>query len=298
MPKKATKKSAPSRSLLAVDLGGTKVALAAVSASGKILARANEPVDTSSPEGPVDQIVRLARVLGERHRFSAAGVAIPGLVRKNGTVWAPNLPGWDAMPLAKKLRARLRIPVVVESDRNAAVLGEAWRGAARGKEDVIVLIVGTGIGAGILSGGRLIRGAHELSGCAGWMVTTEARDEWTKKVGGLESLIAGPAIGRIAGRSSVELAEAARNGDAAAKKIFARVGAQLGAALANLISLFDPEAIVLTGGVSSAADLFLEEAKKTARALGQPLSAPKVDITVTSLGADANLLGAARLVLA
>lgn len=299
MPK--SRKQSPSPlPVLAVDLGGTKVAAALVSVRGRILSRVNEPVDTSSAEAAVEQIVRIARALRSRSEFSAAGIAIPGLVRRDGTVWAPNLPGWDAMPLARLLRARLRVPVTVESDRNAAVLGEAWRGAARGKQDVIVLIVGTGIGAGILSGGRLIRGAHELSGCAGWMVIEEKRDEMTKRVGGLESLIAGPAIGRIAGGSStsVDLAEAARRGDAKARKIFQRVGERLGAALANLISLFDPEAIVLTGGVSSAADLFLEDAKRTARELGQPLSAPRVDITVTSLGADANLLGAARLALA
>ncbi len=284
--------------VLAVDLGGTKVAVALVDPRGRLLARADEPVDTSGPEGPVEQIVRIARGFREKRDFAAAGVAIPGLVRRDGTVWAPNLPGWEAMPLAARLRARLRVPVTVESDRNAAVLGEAWRGAARGKDDVIVLIVGTGIGAGILSGGRLVRGAHELSGCAGWMVTTEARDAWTKKVGGLESLIAGPAIGRIAGgTTSAALADKARRGDRKAKEAFQRVGRQLGAALANLISLFDPEAIVLTGGVASASDLFLEEATKVARALGQPLSAPKVDIVATTLGAEANLLGAARLAL-
>ncbi len=297
---KPRKPSPPPLPVLAVDLGGTKVAIALVDARGRVLARADEPVDTSAPEAIVEQIVRIARTLRAKRDFGAAGVAIPGLVRRDGTVWAPNLPGWEAMPLAKLLRARLRVPVAVESDRNAAVLGEAWRGAARGKDDVIVLIVGTGIGAGILSGGRLVRGAHELSGCAGWMVTTDARDAMTKRVGGLESLIAGPAIGRAAGgtKTSADLAEAARRGDASAKKVFERVGRQLGAALANLISLFDPEAIVLTGGVASAADLFLDEAKRTARALGQPLSAPQVDITVTALGAEANLLGAARLALA
>src|ERR1043166_5623375 len=101
--------------------------------------------------------------------FAAAAVAVPGLVRPNGTVWAPNLPGWNALPLASRLRQSLGLPVVVESDRNAAVVGDCWRGAARGKSDVIVLMIGTGIGAGILSGGRIVRGAHELSGCAGWL---------------------------------------------------------------------------------------------------------------------------------
>ena len=90
-------------------------------------------------------------------------VAVPGLVRPDGTVWAPNLPGWEQIPLAKNLASALGIPVQVESDRNAAILGECWVGAARGKSDAIALMIGTGIGAGILSGGHIIRGAHQLS---------------------------------------------------------------------------------------------------------------------------------------
>lgn len=112
--------------MLAVDLGGTKVAVAVVTRRGRIESRTIEPVDTSTTMGPVDQIVRLARAAGAG--FSAAGVAVPGLARADGFVWAPNLPGWDRVPLARLLRRRLRIPIVVDSDRNAAVLGEAWRG--------------------------------------------------------------------------------------------------------------------------------------------------------------------------
>jgi glucokinase len=118
-----------------------------------------------SPSGPVFQILQLAKdLLGSKKpndAYVAAAVAVPGLVRPSGTVWAPNLPGWEHMPLARRLKQSLGIPVLVESDRNAAVLGECWRGAAREKSDAIVLMIGTGIGAGILSGGRIIRGAHD-----------------------------------------------------------------------------------------------------------------------------------------
>jgi glucokinase len=109
----------------------------------------------------VQQIIQLANELAGDEKperaFAAAAIAVPGLVRRNGAVWAPNLPGWEQMPLAKRLKRSLGIPVMVESDRNAAVLGECWCGAGRRKTDVIVLMIGTGIGAGILSAGRLLR---------------------------------------------------------------------------------------------------------------------------------------------
>jgi glucokinase len=277
-------------SVIAVDLGGTKVAVAAVDERGKIRDRLEEKVDATSTDAPIDQIVRLARAIGVT---DAVGVAVPGLARRNGTVWAPNLPNWDAVPLARILKRKLRVPVIVDSDRNAAVLGEAWRGAARGKRDVVVLIVGTGIGAGILSDGRLVRGAHELSGCAGWMVVTEEVNEKTRGSGSLESLAAGPALSA----DTAWLANKARNGDRDAQAAFKRAGSLLGSAVANLISLFDPETIVLTGGLTNAADLFLDELIRAARDRAQPLSAPKIDIVVSRLGLEANLLGAARLAL-
>ncbi len=280
--------------VIAVDLGGTKVAAASVGARGSLRDRVEEPADLSSADAPIAQIVRLAKTIGG----DAMGVAVPGLVRRDGTVWAPNLRGWDRVPLARELKKRLGIPAFVESDRNAAVLGESWRGAGRGKSDVIVLIVGTGIGAGILSGGSLVRGAHELSGCAGWMVVSDEENAMRKTSGALESLVAGPAIARAFGApSAVHVADLARGGDRLAKKVFANVARHLGRAIANLVSLFDPEVIVLTGGVGNASDMFLDDLKRVAREYAQPLSFPNVEIVVSTLGTEANLLGAARLAL-
>ena len=256
--------------VLAVDLGGTKVAAAVVDSKGAIRNRIEEQVEKSDP---IAQIVRLA----EGKDVDAVGVAVPGLVRRDGTVWAPNLSDWESIPLAKLLKKQLRMPVLVESDRNATVLGEAWRGAGRGKKDVIALIVGTGIGAGILSGGQLLRGAHELSGCAGWMVVTDETNEQTTRCGSLEALAAGPALGR--------------------HKDFGHAGQLLGLAVANLISLFDPEVVVLTGGVTNSADKFLDILVQNARRRAQPISAPQVEIVVSRLQSDAGLLGVAKLAM-
>ncbi|HSP34059.1 MAG TPA: ROK family protein, partial [Thermoanaerobaculia bacterium] len=162
----------------------------------------------------------------------------------------------------------------------------------------IVLIVGTGIGAGILSGGELVRGAHELSGCAGWLVVSDACNEMTAKSGALESIVAGPAIAHALGAASaIEAAERARGGERFAKDVFTHAAQHLGRAIANLISVFDPEVVVLTGGIANAADLMLDEVKRTAKKYAQPLSFPQVEIAVSKLGTEANLFGAARLAL-
>lgn len=303
--------------VLAVDLGGTKLAVALANRDGKLLQRKNVSVDASSSLAPVKQIVALSRELaggdGVKGKVAAVGVAVPGLVRRDSTVWAPNLNGWHKMALGKRLKAALSAPVVVESDRNAAVLGETWRGAGRGKNDAIVLMLGTGIGAGILSGGRLVRGAHELSGCAGWMVVTNGYDAEAQRVGQLESLTAGPAIALAAKKelargiggllelipqesiSAFEVAEAARRGDVLAIEVFLEAGRLLGYAVANLVSLFDPEIVVIGGGLARASDLFLDVLRKGMRERAQPIAGKQVRVVVSSLGGDANLLGVARL---
>lgn len=290
----------------AADLGGTKLAAALITPAGRVVERASETVDRRSPGSAIDQIVRLASDLRARRKGTsviAAGIAVPGLVRRNGTVWAPNLPGWTSVPLAARLRARLHVPVAVESDRNAAVLGETWKGAARGRRDAIVLLVGTGIGAGILAGGAIVRGAHELSGCAGWMVVTDRDEPEFARCGCLEGLTAGPGLARAAARemnvsgelTAADVAEAARRGNRAARAVFLRMGRTLGAGVANLVSLFDPEVIVLGGGMVGAAEFYLDELKRAVARYAQPLAARRVKIVVSKLGADANLLGVASL---
>ena len=304
---------------LAVDLGGTKCSAAVVDREGKILVRRTVAVDLSSQSGPLSQIVQLAEELAEGKKpaaaYAGAGVAVPGLVRRDGTVWAPNLPGWEEMPLAEHLKRLLGISVQVESDRNAAVLGESWLGAAREKSDAIVLMIGTGIGAGILSGGRILRGAHELSGCAGWLTITREHVRVAQGCGELESLTAGPAIARavqqrlrdgetstlaeleIAKITAHDVAAAARSGDGLALDVFRHAGRLLGYGIANMVSILDPEVIVLGGGMAAVADLFLAPLEQAMFERAQPLAAKQVKIVVSTMADTVNLLGCARLVL-
>jgi glucokinase len=303
--------------VLAVDLGGTKLAVALADRNGKLSSKKSVSVNANSSLEPVKQIVATAQELAGTNlvgkNIAAVGVAVPGLVRRNGTVWAPNLPGWQKMPLERRLKTALCVPVVVESDRNAAVLGETWRGSARKKSDVIVLMLGTGIGAGILSGGRLVRGAHELSGCAGWMVVASEYDAQAQRVGQLESLAAGPGIALAARKelargigglleeippdsvNAYEVAEAARRGDVLSIEVYLEAGRLLGYGVANLVSLFDPEIVVIGGGLARASDLFIEALRNAVKERAQPISAKQVRIVTSKLSGDANLLGVARL---
>jgi glucokinase len=290
----------PAKQVVAVDLGGTKLAAALVDGRGRVSHHTVLAVDTSSSTAPLNQIVEVTRELigmnKSKGKISAVGVAVPGLVRRDGTVWAPNLKGWKRMALAQRLKRALGLPVFVESDRNAAVLGETWLGAAKGKSDAIVLMLGTGIGAGIWSGNRLVRGAHELSGCAGWMVVADAYGREAREVGQLESLAAGPAIARAANAINAQnVASAARCGDPTAIQIYLEAGRMLGYAVANLVSLFDPEIVVIGGGLAKASDLFLESLRKAAKERAQPIAAKRVRIVTSPLGPGANLLGVARL---
>lgn len=309
------------------DLGDAQLTGAVVGRDGKILAQKSEALDRSSPPAPVEQIVRVAMELAAgwprpssernarnaRHGYRAVAVAVPGQVRHDGAVSLPNLAGWERMPLARLLKSKLRVPVLVECDRHAAVLGEAWRGAGRGKTDIITLLAGNSVGAGIISEGQLLRGAHRLAGSAGWMAVSEADGFEVRKFGGLEAFASAPGIVRAA-RNAVEagfggqlaeyepeaftaedIAELARRGDATAKQIFRRVGKLLGLGIANLIALFDPEVVVFSGPLAGAADLFWDELAGTALARCQPLAARKIRLCRSGLGSEANLLGAARL---
>ena len=300
--------------VFAAELGEKALSAALLNAEGKFLAREAEAVDLSSTKATLEQICRAARELAGRNKIRAAGISVPGQVVRNGAIYVSNLHG-EQIPLAALLRKRLRIPVHVDSNRYAAVLGEAWRGAARGKSDVVVLLVGAAIGAGILSGGNLVRGAHQLSGSTGWMAVSEADGDEVRRHGGLEAFASAPALvraaahsieagfgGKLAALPAGELtpgsiARLAREHEPLARQIFQRAGKLLGLAAANLISLFDPEVLIMSGDMLPAADLLFETLKETALARCQPLAAKHVQVKLSRLGADANLLGVARLAL-
>jgi glucokinase len=288
------------RFALVADLGGTKIAAARIDDSGRITHQIVVPTPRAGGTTVVGAIGSALLQL-PRQGVCVVGVDVPGLVYPNGVVWAPNISGWARIPLGKILARKFKLPVLIESDRNAFVMGEAWKGLAKGCADVIFIAIGTGIGAGIISGGCLIRGHAELAGSLGWMAVHDRFLSTYKSAGCLESRVSGPAIARAARQvlkrptSTREVIHLARCGNPRAKKVINQAGHFLGLALANLVDTLNPEMIVVGGGVAAAGNLLLAPARETMKKWAQPIAVKQVRITRSRLGGDAGLLGAARL---
>ena len=295
--------------VLAAEVDGSTLAAAIVDRDGAILARAAETVDQAAPPAMVAQLGRVARQLAKKSAFRAAAIAVNGAVSRDGMIPAPG--NGQNFPLGEKLRQEICVPVSVTSDRVAAVTGESWKGAADDK-DTVVFVVGETIRAGVRIGGRMLEGAHGLAGAAGWMAVSEADGFEVRKFGGLEAFASAPGIVRAA-RNAIEagfggslaeydpnlftaedIAELARRGDVTARQIYRRAGKQLGLAVANLVSLFDPEFLIVAGSMTAASDLFWPDLLEIATLRSRPDSARTVRICLSELRGDAVLLGAAK----
>ena len=305
-------------SVAGIDLGGTKLAAAAFSDAGDVLHR--ETVPLAGRQGPdVGALIadRL-KFLAENFQCEATGVCVPGLYRSGrGTVWAPNIPGWDDYPLLDELTSSSGTAhrVTIDSDRAAYILGETWRGAARGARDAVFLAVGTGIGAGILSGGKVIRGHGDVAGAIGWLALDRPFMPRYVQHGCFEDQASGPGLARVA-RDLIEadtsyggeLAERSQldavdifaahdRGDAVASRVIDNAIELWGMAAANLVSLFNPEMIVFGGGVFGPAAKFLDRIYDEAKRWAQPIAISQVRFVASELGSDAGLFGAGRLAM-
>lgn len=289
--------------VVAIDIGGTKLASAVVDSTGKLFHRMKTSM-RRDVRGGLEQIVEVARAAMVQARSSGkeirgVGIIVPGIYFANsGNVWAPNLWGHQQVPFRSELIRELNLPLTIESDRSGYVLGEQWMGAAKGLSDVVFLSIGTGIGAGIIAGGQLLLGSGGIAGAVGWFALRPDLTEMDRKVGCWEAEAAGPALARRLQTATAEdVIRAARASDAAAQNAIEETAKYLGMGLANIVSLLNPQMVVLGGGLMQSADLFLETAKPVMMERAQPLAAKQVQIAVTQLGEDAGLLGAARLAL-
>jgi glucokinase len=226
-------------------------------------------------------------------------VAVPGIYRSaSGTVWAPNIPGWDDYPLLTELRDAIGndVACAIESDRTCYILGEVWQGSARGARNAIFVAVGTGIGAGIMVDGRVIRGHADIAGAIGWLALDRPYDEKYRDCGNFEFYAAGPGIARAA-HMSTEQVFATRKSDPETRVVIDRAVAYWGMAVANLVSLLNPEVIVFGGGVFGPATELLADIYREALQWAQPISIRQVRLVASALGSDAGLYGAGRVAL-
>ncbi len=237
--------------------------------------------------------------------MGAVGVGAAGFVDRAGTVlFAPHL-SWRGEPLQDVLMRRLGLPVVVDNDANAAAHAETRFGAARGKRQAVCVTLGTGIGGAVVVDGRVMRGAHGLAGEFGHMqVVPDGRPCECGQVGCWEQYCSGKALARAVAEagpgprpvSGPDITRAAAAGEPWALAAFDEVGRWLGVGLAGLVSAFDPEVVVVGGGLSDAGDLLLAPARSAlaARTPGRG-HRPDVPLLRAELGSEAGFIGAADL---
>ena len=312
--------------VIAIDLGGTKLAAALFSENGDILI--SETVQLEKREGKeVGSLILhqanhlLQKAIKKDIAVSSLGICIPGIAHaKTGTVWAPNIPGWDDYPLLEELQNGLEnknIKVKIDSDRACYILAEVWKGNARGYSDVIFLSVGTGIGAGIIINSQVLRGANDIGGAIGWMALNKPFDQKFISCGCFEYNASGEGLIKVAKEfivnkrfpesilsskditrlSAKDIFNAYDANDNLAIAVINNAIEYWGMAVANLVSLFNPEKIIFGGGVFGPALKFLDAIYEEAKKWAQPISILQVKLEGAALGNEAGLYGAAWLAL-
>jgi glucokinase len=307
-------------SLLSIDLGGTKLAVGIFDKKGKLLFSKEDPLAGRQGRQVGELIVQNigSAIQSEFAPIEAIGISVPGISNsKNGTVWAPNIPEWDDYPLLNEVQSITGdIRVSVESDRSCYILGEMWQGNAKGTQNAIILAVGTGIGAGIVVDGNVLHGAGDIAGAVGWMALQHPfKDEYIQ-CGCFEHNASGNGLAKIAkqyiaddagysGILSNKAKEITSHDVFAAYDVMDPIAIRVinnairywGMAVANLISIFNPEKILLGGGVFGPAVKLIPAIRDEAVKWAQPVSAKQVSIEPSLLGPAAGLYGAGYLAL-
>jgi len=299
--------------IAAVDIGGTKIAVGAVNDHGRLLSREEIPTDAGQGyTSTLDQIGQMVRQVGEASGAEISGIGIGStgpldpVTGEFGDV--DFLPGWRGQNPVRDLQQIFSVPVAMENDGDAAALGESAWGAARNKSRLIYITVGTGIGGGFIFDGELYRGVDHAHPEVGHQVIDASGPDCSCGFRGCwESLAGGPAMvawmegNRPAGHqhhgalTAKRICELAREGDPVARKAVEREAHYLGLGVANLITLFTPDAIVLGGSVMKNAVLFLDGMRKTIARGCRFVPFGKADLMLASLGEDSNLIGAASV---
>ena len=311
------------RPVLAIDLGGTKLLAAIVSGRDRVVAR--ERRLTRADKGrqmvidnifsAIDSLLKGSGV--ELSRFVGISLAIAGAIdsRKRLVTSSPHLPGWSDVPLRDIIAERYRLDTFLLNDASAAALGEHRLGAGRGVDNLVYLTVSTGIGGGIIIDGRLYLGSSGSAGELGHMtVAVNGQEDSCGNIGCLELLASGTAIAREAvkrlraGQSSSltrmvagvmeditaeKVAEAAGGGDLLAGEVIHQAAGYLGVGMVNIVNIFNPDMIVVGGGVARMGDLLLGPAREVVARRAFRLPAGAVRIVTARLGEDVGVLGAA-----
>lgn len=295
--------------ILAVDLGGTNMRMAAVTGDGIILHIARTPTPKGvTPAQLIDVTARLAdecrAAAGENHNVAGIAFAAPAPAAKDNDgilVKLPNIPSLNGMNLKVSLFDRFHLPVTLENDATAAAIGENWLGASKDVRDSIMITLGTGVGGGIIIDNEPFRGVDGSAGEIGhFCVEPDGRKCGCGSNGCIEQYASATAMIRMANeagleaKSAFDVYKAAQDGDERAISVFNAVGRYLGIILGGLVNTLNPEMIVLGGGASAGIDAFIEPltTELKYRAFAEPVES--VQIVRSALGDNAGILGAAR----
>ncbi len=311
----------PTRRTIGVDMGGTKLLAGAVDSGLGVHHRAQRYVagldQSALVDVTVDAVQEVREAAGEE--VAAAGFGIPSLIdqRTGNAVIAVNLPLAD-IPFADIMAERLGLPVFVDNDANVAGLAEQRAGAAQGRGEVVMLTIGTGIGGALILRGRPYRGAIGAAAELGHMVIDMDGPPCQGNCpnhGCVEAMASGTALAREAlrladerpdsglGRAHADgrelagplVTELAHDGDQAALEVIELIGRRLGVALASFVNIFNPEVIVIGGGVIAAGELLLRPAREEMRERALPPSRDEVEVVAARFGVEAGMIGAAAL---
>ena len=313
--------------VLVADLGASSIDVAVTTLDGRILGHMDEPADVAA--GPDVALARVEALFGQLRsagrdlpgRLWGIGIGVPGPVefRTGRPISPPIMPGWDGYPVRERFADGFDAPVWVDNDVNVLALGEWRSGVATGHDNVVVVKIGTGIGAGIIAEGRLHRGAQGAAGDVGHIQVADDPDVLCRcgNTGCLEALAGGAALARDGeaaardGRSArladaldvrgsvtaEDVARAASFGDPVALALLQAAGGRVGAMLAGVVNFFNPSLVVVGGGVAQSGDALLTAIRETVYRRSLPLATRELLIRRSSLGGLAGVLGASAMVV-
>lgn len=310
--------------VIALDMGGTKIEGAVVLPDGTTALNCRNLLAGATGREVAEIAAATARkLIDEAHvldiEVTAVGVCVPGIVySETGTVWAPNVPGWECFPLHHFLTSALPgLPVYIDSDRSCAIYGETWTGVAAEARNAVFFAVGTGIGLGIKIDGHVIHGHSDIAGAAGWMALQTPAELKYKACGCFEYYASGNGIGararglirdgaegcRLPGSKPVEqitshdVFDAYDHGDAIATSVLHKAVKMWGMASANIVSLLNPEVIIWGGGVFGPAVRFIDDIRAEAALWAQPVAMGQVRYVASHASGNPILQGAAYIAL-
>ncbi len=294
---------------IGVDLGGTNLRAAAVDHSGKVLERVSGSTQLTAGRDAVisDIVASILRLRAARasDHLAGIGIGVPGfIIMEKGIIsMSPNLPFFENFPIRDEIERLLKAPVLLENDANVAALGEKWIGAGRDVDDLVLITLGTGVGGGIISGGKVLHGFVGMAGELGHMTVVPGGNPCNcGNDGCLEKHASATAItawARMLGLgdnlSSKEVYDLAAGGNARARVCFEQMGTALGMALASLVNIFNFPLYLLSGGVLGAWDLFAPSMFEVLKRRSLTFRRTNTRIDKATLGSDAGLYGAAYL---